>query len=139
MSDPIGYDGRSMPDEIPWEDVKPIGTSVEHFYLMPVEDFGFLVIVESKSEHTISLRVERINGMDSDLEGPGKAFPEDRELYLKGFIKWDSCCHFNFGQEDGYIHLCGVESLKQHCWLIEQLYKLAFKLMGRDPDPEDVW
>jgi hypothetical protein len=40
----------------------------------------------------------------------------ETEHYLKGYIKWDGCGHIWFGDEDGYMHLCGksnFESLKQ--------------------------
>ena len=39
----------------------------------------------------------------------------DTEHYLTGYVKWDGCSHFNFGNNDGYMHLCGKhdwESLK---------------------------
>ena len=35
--------------------------------------------------------------------------PSDVEKYLKGYVKWDGCSHFWFGDDDGYMHLCGRE------------------------------
>ena len=48
---------------------------------------------------------------------------EDAQPYLTGFIKWDGCSHFWFG-EKGYLHLCGLET-------IENLQKILQKLIDR--------
>lgn len=56
------------------------------------------------------------NSADFSLKGL-----EDAQPYLTGFIKWDGCSHFYFG-EDGYLHLCGLEN-------IEKLQKVLSKLI----------
>lgn len=40
---------------------------------------------------------------------------------LEGTVKWDGCCHFNFGDQ-GYIHLCGDRSVKNICALVKRAY-----------------
>ena len=60
------------------------------------------------------------------------------EKYLHGFIKWDSCSHFYFGDE-GYLHLCGVYNIKKHCELLEYLYKRNFELKGEPPMDDENW
>ena len=71
--------------------------------------------------------------------------PCDYEDYLECSIKWDSCSHFRFGEvgEDGtrdaYLHICGVDYYKKHVALMEKLYNLAFKTMGREPMESEVW
>lgn len=30
------------------------------------------------------------------------------EIKLSGMVKWDGCSHINFGDGDGYMHLCGL-------------------------------
>ena len=31
----------------------------------------------------------------------------DAERYVEGSVKWDGCSHVSFGDENGYLHLCG--------------------------------
>lgn len=57
----------------------------------------------------------------------------DKELYLKGEIKWDGCSHFWFG-EDGYIHMCGKDSFEDHKKVFDAVWELASKkIKGWDP------
>lgn len=71
--------------------------------------------------------------------------PAEFEPYLRCVIKWDSCSHFHFGKpaegngRDGYLHLCGVDDLRRHVALIEEVYHLAFERMGREPEPDEHW
>lgn len=73
--------------------------------------------------------------------------PSDHEPYLSCMIKWDSCSHFHFGEprtdpregRDGYLHLCGVDDFKNHAIILEALYRMAFREMGREPEPGEVW
>lgn len=48
---------------------------------------------------------------------------EDAQPYLTGWIKWDGCSHFYFG-DNGYLHLCGLDT-------IEKLQKVLQKLIDR--------
>lgn len=48
-----------------------------------------------------------------------------REKYLSGFIKFDGCCHFNFGDEHGYLHLCGKQGMDNLKNLLDALWEFA--------------
>lgn len=69
--------------------------------------------------------------------------PYEVEPYLRCLIKWDSCSHFYFGETpddgDGYIHMCGINSYRDHVALLKYLYELAFKTMGREPLDGEKW
>jgi hypothetical protein len=45
---------------------------------------------------------------------------EDAQPYLTGFIKWDGCSHFYFG-DDGYLHLCGLDEIEKLGVVLERL------------------
>lgn len=49
---------------------------------------------------------------------------EDAQPYLTGFIKWDGCSHFYFGDE-GYLHLCGFIRIQKLIVILQHLIKLA--------------
>lgn len=49
---------------------------------------------------------------------------EDAQPYLTGFIKWDGCSHFYFGDE-GYLHLCGFVRIQKLIVILQHLIKLA--------------
>lgn len=62
--------------------------------------------VTFKSRQCISFDAEG-NPVDwgSSCEGMTPEF-EQATRYVDGFCKWDKCCHFWFGDEDAYLHLC---------------------------------
>ncbi len=55
---------------------------------------------------------------------------EKANTYIAGTVKWDGCSHFNFGDADGYIHLCGKFSMKNLQEIIEKVYVRCGELMG---------
>lgn len=46
-----------------------------------------------------------------DHEGRQEFTPEFErgDRFVEGCIKWDGCAHVNFGDENGYLHLCGFK------------------------------
>jgi hypothetical protein len=59
---------------------------------------------------------------------------EDAQTLICGTVKWDGCCHYNFGDEDGYIHLCGKHSTKNLIEVIQRVYNHSGKLMKDSAD-----
>lgn len=57
--------------------------------------------------------------------------------YIQGFVKWDGCSHINFGEEDGYIHLCGSRSFKDMIFILERIYKDCCEIGGFNHDKWD--
>lgn len=49
---------------------------------------------------------------------------EGAQPYLTGFIKGDGCSHFYFG-EDGYLHLCGLDSIEKLNTVLLKLVEIA--------------
>lgn len=60
--------------------------------------------------------------------------PNDAEVYLEGYVKWDGCAELNQGQP----HWCSVDDFQYHCHLIKYIYHRSFELMGREPVEEWV-
>lgn len=119
---------------------KPEGVDplVKHF-VGPDGYIGFIATVTKKSETHIDVTVEEVIAW-----GEGNV-PVQTELYCTAYMKWDGCCHVWFGEEegegdkkqqDGYLHLCGKHSWKQHIAMMEWLYKLASELIIRFDDSE---
>lgn len=51
----------------------------------------------------------------------------DAERYIDGSVKWDGCTHINFGDENGYLHLCGdVDTLAN---ALKVIYERCGELM----------
>lgn len=67
-------------------------------------------------------------------------YEEDNQLYISCYIKWDSCMHFYFGEEDengsqdGYLHMHDLEGIERHHSLLRCLYYTAFERMEREPE-----
>lgn len=92
---------------------------------------SFIATIIKQDSHFVEIKVEQVNSWDNGKE------PSDKEIYLNAYMKWDGCCHLNFGESldeenaigmgasNGYLHLCGPEDWKKHCHMMIWLYKLA--------------
>jgi hypothetical protein len=49
------------------------------------------------------------------------------ERFIDGWIKWDGCSHINFGDENGYLHLCGGRHYESVIWVLRYTSELALK------------
>lgn len=45
--------------------------------------------------------------------------------FIDGAIKWDGCSHLNFGDGDGYLHLCGAHAFRDLTQILVATFKLA--------------
>lgn len=63
----------------------------------------FFINCKEDKEYSLEFEVIEVQGWSMDKE-PSE---EHQELFLKGTIKWDGCSHIYFGDEIGYMHLCG--------------------------------
>jgi hypothetical protein len=72
---------------------------------------------------SVSGQVEQISAWDENDD------PADFEEYLSFYMKWDECCHINFGEDGnpGYLHLCGEHDWKLHSMLMSELFQWAKK------------
>ena len=103
----------------------------------------FLIeVLKETCEYSAHFNVYAVTGWDVD----DSMLPYDCELYLQAYIKWDSCCHFHFGEKesmendagvDGYLHLCGVSYIKKHFAIMKRVYEKAFEVMGREPEDNE--
>ena len=56
---------------------------------------------------------------------------EEAQTLISGVVKWDGCSHYTFGDKDGYIHLCGNQSIKNIIQAIKKIYNRSGELMER--------
>jgi hypothetical protein len=57
---------------------------------------------------------------------------EDGDTYLSGRVGWDGCSHYYFGDGEGYLHLCGIENIRQLKETVEHIYQTCGKIMRED-------
>lgn len=57
---------------------------------------------------------------------------EEGDKYLSGRVGWDGCSHYYFGDEEGYMHLCGTKNVAQLKQTIEHIYQTCGKIMKGD-------
>ena len=58
--------------------------------------------------------------------------------FIDGTIKWDGCAHLNFGDEDGYIHVCGEDTAAAVRFVLASVFDLArIHVRAYDPLPFD--
>jgi hypothetical protein len=113
------------------------------FYEDILGDFGFRVVWTSDGGVCADVVVYEIVGRDENnlpmLGDICDGIHDEPEPYLRGFLKWDACCHFYFGEADnqGYIHICGPENFRKHIDLFEYLLKRGREIVpGAD---EKMW
>jgi hypothetical protein len=118
--------------------------STPETYFFPSKEDPLFEITLEVDEYHVDFTVEEVIWMPEFLEdgtvawgwdGSGKPLPrseEATELYVRGFIKWDTCSHFYFGEKSnpGYLHLCGPEGIKLHTDLLLHLYEACLSRMG---------
>lgn len=61
---------------------------------------------------------------------------EEAQTIIRGYIKWDGCSHYYFGDDDGYIHLCGGRLIDKISKGIKKIHKEAGQLMSRADEEE---
>ncbi len=54
---------------------------------------------------------------------------DEAQTLVRGVVKWDGCSHYTFGDEDGYIHLCGGSNVKNLSEIIKKIYNRCGELM----------
>ena len=88
----------------------------------------FLMKITDESEYYFSFEIYEVQGWEEEVPGSGEfTIPFDLELYLAGSIKWDGCSNVWFGEEDGYLHLCGKHCFDNHIKLLQELWEFASK------------
>ena len=81
----------------------------------------FRLTITDRSECTIDGKVDEVLEWNDDNTAAIYGH------YLTFFMKWDGCSRINFGEENGYIHLCGARSFEKHIFLMTELYRWAEK------------
>jgi hypothetical protein len=64
----------------------------------------------------------------SPMHDPTKELDEAQRL-VEGMIKWDGCAHYNFGDENGYLHLCGSGNADVLANTITEIHRRCGELM----------
>lgn len=64
-------------------------------------------------------RKEAANGMDTTKN------VENAQPAIDATIKWDACSHVDFGDDTGYLHICGGANWKNFIELQKRIFFLA--------------
>jgi hypothetical protein len=98
-------------------------------------DKKFRATVLDKGDYSVSGYIDEVVAWDETDES-GDSWEYER--YLKFYMKWDACCHINFGQEShpGYLHLCEPSSWHNHCQLMQELFDWSVQTIPKHMDKE---
>jgi hypothetical protein len=55
---------------------------------------------------------------------------DEAQTLIHGKVKWDGCSHYYFGDEEGYIHLCGKLNIQQIAEVLQRVYFKCGEIMG---------
>jgi hypothetical protein len=106
--------------------------------LMINGDPVFVIIDKPKQESCWEFEVRAVTSWSRPVNSIEDV---DHEPCLQGFIKWDFCSHFWFGDNDGYIHICGASDFQRHRALMKKLFEMAKEKIDNKLDgnwPNDV-
>jgi len=84
-------------------------------------DFINYMVYYELGRHYLKFEVYQINSWYMD-NTPNNG---DLEEFIRGTIKWDGCSHINFGDENGYLHLCGLNYFKDVSKVLKAVWKKA--------------
>lgn len=90
----------------------------------------FRVTVTSRSKVRISGHVDEVVAWDPDTHEP-----LEFGRYLAFYLKWDGCGHVWFGNQSGYLHLCGASAWEKHNRLMAELFEWARAHFGATTEP----
>lgn len=107
----------------------PNGKIFEEIFFTDNDTANFLIEWGQIEGHFVSFIIHEVTSWIDDN------MPLDYEKYLSGTVKWDGCSHVNFGENDGYLHLCGKYYWDQHCLLIQTIWDICSKKI-KDFNPE---
>jgi len=115
------------------------------------EDIGFTVVyeIEEAFKLSVNFKVYEIIGHQEGqsgnfdvpyYEGIGGCGSDDKSTtnigkantYMTGMVKWDGCSHYYFGDEEGYIHLCGKGCIRGHIEIVDKVYKRCGEIMVKN-------
>lgn len=65
------------------------------------------------------------NVLEATAWNPDNKEVSDTRHYLRGHIKWDGCSHIWFGDEDGYLHLCGKTHFERHKKVMDAIWNVC--------------
>jgi hypothetical protein len=57
---------------------------------------------------------------------------DEAQTLLRGIIKWDACSHVYFGDDEGYIHLCGGRSWFVFQQAVKRIWEIAIKELPQE-------
>lgn len=100
---------------------------------------------EGEDPYSVNFSCFEITGHDQDSKG-GFTVPiysqkvdrsmeitknvEEAENYVNGMVKWDGCSHYYFGDSEGYLHLCGTESMESLKEIVDDIFWECAGIMG---------
>jgi hypothetical protein len=100
------------------------------------EEFWWHIKMTRYSEYVVNYQVRHLISYDPLLFTDKDLRPteniKESEMYLSGSIKWDGCSHNTFGAENGYIHGCTREEMKNLSKLFDILFDMAIELIGHE-------
>lgn len=92
----LGELGVTVIYHLDYDDSKLYSVSFNAYEIVGIDDNG---------------PVYTMSGASSSMDTTSK--PTEAENYFNGYIKWDKCSHFYFGDKEGYLHICGQKNFKQ--------------------------
>jgi hypothetical protein len=104
------------------------------FYLVVKEDREYFRVTVTEAHESLSgspRTYVSVMGTVDEATSWGDDGPGDFEHYLDFYMKWDGCCHINFGDKgtDGYLHLCSRYAWENHKQLMDELWQWAVKAL----------
>ena len=100
------------------------------------------VIYKPHPAHTASMNffVAEINGWNDDgylytAKGAVSSAehtrnPAEARRFFEGSVKWDGCSHIEFGDESGYLHMCGKLYFTKLAYALKAVYNRCGQLMA---------
>lgn len=108
-----------------WNDINCTARVKIEENLMEFEVFDIAGHFEDKATGKYTKPIyERKDALKSEDETENL---DEAQTLFRGTIKWDACSHVYFGNEDGYIHLCGGRNWVNFMEATHRIWEIAKK------------
>ena len=113
------------------ETYKDMQLTVKYEFSPTWTDFEAFQIIYTDDNGTHGYERKGATSSGDEVENISEAQP-----YIRGVVKWDGCSHYYFGDEEGYLHLCGKYDIKHITEAIRKIYERSGELMTSRDETE---
>jgi len=115
--------------ELDWEDINCVARIKKEEHSL---EFWVYEVIGHSADNKGGFTVKNFEKKGSTSSQDDTSNLDEAHPMFRGLIKWDACSHVNFGDEDGYIHLCGGRSWFTFMEAQKRIWQISMKELPQE-------